>query len=70
MAAQPESEQLATEFDVMMVRAGLTIPPDRRLELLAAFADLRAEIGRLHAPLPPALEPAAVYRPEQPGRAR
>jgi hypothetical protein len=70
MAAEPGSQNLATEFDVLTARAGLTIPPDRRAELLTAFADLRAEIARLHAPLPPTLEPAAVYRPEPSGKAR
>ncbi|HTU56103.1 MAG TPA: hypothetical protein VMF62_19220 [Acetobacteraceae bacterium] len=53
----------ADEFDILMARAGLTIPPDRREALLVAFADLRREIALLHDPLPPSLEPAAVYRP-------
>ncbi len=55
---------LAKEFDVLMARAGLSIPEDRREALLVAFADLRAEIALLHEALPPTLEPAAVYRPE------
>ncbi|MDA8049590.1 MAG: hypothetical protein M0002_06230 [Rhodospirillales bacterium] len=62
MPAETEPAQLAAEFDTLVVRAGLTIPAERRRELIAAFADLRAEIARLHAPLSPALEPAAVYR--------
>lgn len=53
----------ADEFDVLMARAGLTIPEDRREGLLVAFADLRRELALLHDPLPPSLEPAAVYRP-------
>ncbi len=53
---------LGVEFDVLIARAGLTIPEDRRAELLAAFADLRAEIARLGEALGPEIEPAAVYR--------
>ncbi|MGH7056406.1 MAG: AtzG-like protein [Acetobacteraceae bacterium] len=54
---------LAAEFDVLMARAGLAIAPERRAELLVAFADLKAEVARLYAvPLPGNLEPAEVYR--------
>lgn len=60
----PTDEQLAREFDMLVARAGLTIPPDRRAELLIAFADLNAETARLHGTLPATLEPAAVYRPD------
>jgi hypothetical protein len=61
--ARMDRHALAAEFDVMMARAGLAIPEDRREGLLTAFADLRAEIALLHEALPPTLEPAAVYRP-------
>lgn len=57
-----DARSLAAEFDVLTARAGLTIPEDRRAELLLAFADLRGEIARLYEMLPPELEPAAVYR--------
>lgn len=70
MTAESEDPRLAAEFDMLMQRAGLTIPTDRRAELLIAFADLRAEIALLHEPLPPTLEPAAVFRPASTGAAR
>ncbi|MGH7106132.1 MAG: hypothetical protein ACREFT_06460 [Acetobacteraceae bacterium] len=62
MADQADAASLAAEFDVLIARAGLRIPEDRRPELLVAFADLRAETARLYESLPPELEPAAVYR--------
>ena len=43
-------EALAAEFDMLMARAGLTIPPDRRPALLAGFADLRAMLPLLRQP--------------------
>ena len=49
---------------MLIARAGLVIPADRRVELLVSFADLKAEIARLHSPLPASLEPASVYRPD------
>jgi len=62
-----DSALLAAELEVLTRRAGLAIPEDRRAELLVAFADLRAEIVRLHDGLTPEIEPAAVYRPAIPG---
>jgi len=69
MTKQPDAASLGAEFDALLARAGLTIPEDRRAGLLIAFADLRAEILRLHEALPPELEPAAVYRPTSPDEA-
>lgn len=61
------NERLTEEFDALVALAGLTIPPDRRGDLLVAFADLRAEVARLYtAPLPPTLEPARIFRPVAP----
>jgi len=65
MMAEAEEARLRGEFDALMARAGLSIPEERRAELLIAFADLRTEIARLHEALPPTLEPAAVYRVER-----
>ncbi|MGH7101479.1 MAG: hypothetical protein ACREFJ_03695 [Acetobacteraceae bacterium] len=62
MADEADAPSLAAEFDVLMARAGLTIPEDRRDELLLAFADLRGEVARLYETMPAELEPAAVYR--------
>ena len=62
-----DSALLAAELEVLTRRARLAIPEDRRAELLVAFADLRAEIARLHEGLKPEIEPAAIYRPAVPG---
>ena len=53
---------LETEFDVLMGRAGLAIPPDRRPALLHAFAELRAQLALLRGPRDAAAEPANVFR--------
>jgi hypothetical protein len=65
MTASPDdlvSEALASEFDVLMARAGLTIPPDRRAALLTGFADLRATLPALRQPRTAAAEPSNVFR--------
>ncbi len=58
----PSPESLETEFDVLMARAGLTIPPDRRPALLAGFADLRAMLPALRQPRTAAAEPSNIFR--------
>ena len=58
----PSSEALEAEFDILMARAGLTIPPDRRAALLAGFADLRATLPLLRQPRTAAAEPANIFR--------
>ena len=58
----PLSETQIAEFDTMMARAGLTIPPDRRTALLAGFADMRAMLPLLRQPRAAAAEPSNVFR--------
>ncbi len=57
---------LDAEFDMLMARAGLAVPPALRPSILAAFADLRGQIALLHAPLPHTAEPAHVFRAAAP----
>ena len=38
------ADALAAEFDCLMTRAGITVPPQRRAAALLAFADLRGQI--------------------------
>ena len=52
---------LETEFDVLMRRAGLTVPPDRRDTMLAAFKDLRAQLALLRQPRSAAAEPSNIF---------
>jgi hypothetical protein len=58
----PSPESLALEFDALMARAGLTIPPDRRPALLAGFADLRTMLPALRQPRTAAAEPSNIFR--------
>ncbi len=53
---------LEAEFDCLMARAGLTVPPDRRAACLTAFADLRSQLALLHTDRDAASEPANVFR--------
>ena len=62
MADTPTPDALAAEFDTLMARAGLTIPDDRRADLLAGFADLRAVLPVLRQPRAAAAEPSNVFR--------
>lgn len=68
--AGEEAALLEAEFDVLIRRAGLVIPEERRAELLAVFTDLRGQIARLGEDLEIADEPAAIYRPRVPEKGR
>ena len=54
-------DALAAEFDCLMARAGITIPPRRRATALAAFADLRGQIALLHGRYDHTAEPSNVF---------
>lgn len=61
MSDQPHP--LRAEFDALTARAGLTYPADRVEVMFAAFLGYRELAMLLDAPLPDALEPAALYTP-------
>lgn len=50
------------QFDMLMKRAGITVPPARRAGYLATYAELRTQLALLNKPLSPAIEPANVFR--------
>ncbi len=54
--------ELEAEFDTLMTRAGIAVPPALRSSILAAFADMRGQLALLHAPMSHTDEPAHVYR--------
>jgi hypothetical protein len=58
----PSPDDLATEFDILMRRAGITVPDERRAAVLASYADLRDQIALLHNRYTYADEPANVFR--------
>ncbi|MBV9252489.1 MAG: hypothetical protein JO227_25010 [Acetobacteraceae bacterium] len=58
----PSAEALAAEFDMLMARAGITVPPQRREAVLAAYADMRGQIALLHGRHGPEHEPSNVFR--------
>lgn len=62
MPQVPSPEALAAEFDCLMARAGITVPPQRRPAVLAAYADLRQQIALLHGRYGPQHEPSNVFR--------
>jgi hypothetical protein len=55
-------DALAAEFDMMMTRAGLTVPAARHAAVLAAYADLRGQMALLHGRYSHVDEPANVFR--------
>jgi len=50
------------EFDALMERHGLAVPPDRRAGIVSGVKDLRRLTTLLRRPRPAELEPAAVFR--------
>jgi hypothetical protein len=55
-------EDLAIEFDVLMRRAGITVPSQRRAAVLVSYADFRAQIALLHDRYAHTDEPANIFR--------
>ena len=58
----PSKDALVAEFDMLMARAGVTIPDTRRAAVLTAYADLRGQIALLHGRYGPEHEPSNVFR--------
>ncbi|MBV9785420.1 MAG: hypothetical protein JO264_16555 [Acidisphaera sp.] len=68
MSDSPEdSPTLEAEFDCMLSRAGITIPPERRGPALAAFVELRQQTALLRQPRSAAAEPSNIFRLPHPG---
>lgn len=64
MADTPTPDALAAEFDTFMVRAGITIPPERRGAVLAAYADIRDQMNLLRGRYSHLNEPSNIFRLE------
>jgi hypothetical protein len=58
----PSANELAAEFDVLMRRAGITVPADRRAGVLASYADLQEQIALLRNRYAHTDEPSNVFR--------
>jgi hypothetical protein len=58
----PSPGELAAEFDILMRRAGITVPADRRAGVLASYADLQEQIALLRNRYAHTDEPANVFR--------
>jgi hypothetical protein len=62
MAEPHVPDAFAAEFDMLLARAGIVLPPDRRAAALAGYPMFRAQIELLHAPRAHTAEPAGIYR--------
>jgi hypothetical protein len=58
----PSANELAAEFDILMRRAGITVPADRREAVLAGYADMYEQIVLLRNRYAHTDEPANVFR--------
>jgi hypothetical protein len=63
----PSPTDLAAEFDVLMRRAGITLPEERRAAVLASYADLRDQIALLQNRYAYTDEPANIFSLAPPG---
>ena len=64
----PSPDELAVEFDILMRRAGISVPDSRRAAVLASYADLHDQIALLHDRYAHTDEPANVFRLAPPVR--
>ncbi|MCQ4159363.1 hypothetical protein NON00_05430 [Roseomonas sp. GC11] len=51
----------AAELDMLLRRAGITLPPERMPGVLAGFLDLQVMLPLLRQPRSAAAEPAGTY---------
>ncbi len=58
----PSPDEQAAEFDMLMRRAGITVPADRRAAVLAGYADMCEQIALLRDRYAYTDEPANVFR--------
>ena len=56
------TETLAAELDAYLHRAGLSVPAERREQVLVAYAELRDQVELLRGPRTAAAEPSNVFR--------
>lgn len=61
MTHSPTPPALAAEFDMLMARAGVTVPADRRDSMIAGYADFRAQLHLLHGVRDHLSEPSNVF---------
>jgi hypothetical protein len=52
---------MAAEFDLLIARAGLKPPADRRESLLAAYTEFRPQLRLLHGPRDALAEPSNIF---------
>jgi len=65
--ASPTRAALEGEFDCMMARAGITVPPERRPPAVEAYVELRQQVALLRQPRSPAAEPSNIFHLPHPG---
>lgn len=56
-----DEQALSAEFDVLAMRAGLTIPENRKPAMMAGFKDLKRMTALMRQPRTAANEPAGTY---------
>ena len=55
------SDEHGPELDLVLKRAGITLPPGRRRGVLATYRDLQVMLPVLRGPRTAAAEPAGTY---------
>jgi len=58
----PGADAHEAEFDMFLARAGMVVPAERRAQVVAGYADFRAQMELLHTKRDASLEPANVFR--------
>lgn len=61
MPDSPTPAALAAEFDMLVARAGVTVPPEYRDSILVGYADFRAQLPLLHGPRTHLSEPSNIF---------
>jgi len=64
----PSPDERAAEFDMLMRRAGIAVPAERRAGVLASYAELCEQIALLHDRYAYTDEPANIFRLTPMGR--
>ena len=60
-----ESTAAQAEYLALLARAGIAMPPERLVEAVAEFVELRTHVERVNAACPQYAEPATTFDPRR-----
>lgn len=61
MSGIPSPETAQEELNILLARAGITVPEERQANVLSGYLELRSQIALLHEARPHTAEPSNIF---------